>query len=1117
MFGWINDCTEALVISKFGLEKWHEIKQKAGCNVKDHGFVRHQYYPDSSTVKLVVAASEVLGIPVDGILEAFGQFFMEFVRSNGYENLLRCQGSTLRLWLSNLNALHDHLQSAMPGNSFVAPVFWCEDEDDDVNHDGSILLHYFSKRGSLLVPLVVGVVKEVAVYHFGVEVEMERLNMQDEDGSEFTTWRINAVNPNEQWKLTKEQVGQQAPVQPQEEENKETKEPLRCPFSGMSIPQGVVESLATSSSDSKCPVNQPLQGPLEEENLRLDWLQKVFPFHVLVDREFCILQVGSQLPALLSRPEEDICGSFLGDVLVISRPVLAGWNWPTLRKLADQTFFITPKDQHTPSRRGSSSSEKSVTLSSSCKFKGSMIDVNHDKVMFVLSPDAKNVSELAKMGLVFSDLPLHSFQRDAVFLGEHIASEVRSAHRLDKLSKRLENEKNLSNTLLYNMLPRTVADDLRAGRTVEPAHYENVTLFFSDVVGFTTICERLQPWDVVDLLNRLYSVMDYLATRFNLYKVETIGDAYMCCSGLPIPDEKHAENIANFAIAVKECVKHVRNPVDGKPIELRIGMHTGNCMAGVVGTLTPHYCLFGDMVNTTARHESTGQPGRIQCSSVLYGRLKHFSSFDTPQYEFTPRGLVAMKGKGEQYTYWLNGGTPDNSLANHEYIKNIYKEVGEMLDRKGKKRRYFRRASTASVVSGGSGSTGVIFDNVSVSKESTTSKTIETNTTAPIQSPEGSEASTEYLERSRNIEDDLNELADFLDEHGNAPELQYEDPEAMCNTSSWPNICWKENLSREDLVGGVHELLSRLLTRCIQNPDEDPPENMDVVDGQLYGFVHAISNLYVDKNRFHSWQHACHVVLGASYLMERAQEEGDQELGLDADPWLRFTVAFAGLIHDIKHLGVPNKQLESEGHPLCQVYENGSWQERQSKDIGLSIFVEEFPELSRMVLKGCPMFLRLVSLTVLATDVSSGEVQRKSREKFEWAFLKNSNCEDFGNSTAEKTEAALEHLTLIADVGHCAQKYETFLKWNRAFYEECLVCYLTGRGTDPRDGWFKGQIWFLENYVLPLAERCNKLVPQCGLKSGVERNLKTWRMQGQAWTDKMIEELHPDKDGNVSF
>ena len=197
MFGWINDCTESLVVSKFGLEKWHEIKKKAGCVVEDGAFIRHQYYSDESTVALVVAASEVLGLPVDGVLEAFGTYFMEFTRSNGYDNLLSCQGSNLRLWLSNLNALHDHLQSSLP-KGFVAPVFWCE---NDEGCSGAILLHYFSHRGSLLVPLVVGVVKEVARYHFDLNIQMEQMQTQGEDENKYTTWRITTENPEEQWKL----------------------------------------------------------------------------------------------------------------------------------------------------------------------------------------------------------------------------------------------------------------------------------------------------------------------------------------------------------------------------------------------------------------------------------------------------------------------------------------------------------------------------------------------------------------------------------------------------------------------------------------------------------------------------------------------------------------------------------------------------------------------------------------------------------------------------------------------------------------------------------------------------------------------------------------------------
>lgn len=130
------------------------------------------------------------------------------------------------------------------------------------------------------------------------------------------------------------------------------------------------------------------------------------------------------------------------------------------------------------------------------------------------------------MGLTLSDLPLSSFQRDAVFLGEHVAKEASRAHKLDKLTKELA-ERDLSNMLLESMLPKKVAEDLRQGKTVEPAFHDKVTLFFSDVVGFTSICNQVEPWDVIDMMNKLYTVMDFLASHFDLYKVETVGDAYM--------------------------------------------------------------------------------------------------------------------------------------------------------------------------------------------------------------------------------------------------------------------------------------------------------------------------------------------------------------------------------------------------------------------------------------------------------------------------------------------------------------------------------------------------------------------------------------------------------------
>jgi hypothetical protein len=119
-------------------------------------------------------------------------------------------------------------------------------------------------------------------------------------------------------------------------------------------------------------------------------------------------------------------------------------------------------------------------------------------------------------------------------------------------------------------------------------------------------------------------------------------------------------------------------------------------MSGVVGTMTPRYCLFGDMVNTTSRHESTGEPGKIQCSSATYERLTHFTPHPE-YYNFTPRGLVEMKGKGKLYTYWLDGAGSDNPSIGPAKLQSLRDEVQEMLDNKTwRKRRYFERRSTNS-------------------------------------------------------------------------------------------------------------------------------------------------------------------------------------------------------------------------------------------------------------------------------------------------------------------------------------------------------------------------------------------------------------------------------------
>ncbi|NWI86348.1 GUC2D cyclase, partial [Dromaius novaehollandiae] len=155
---------------------------------------------------------------------------------------------------------------------------------------------------------------------------------------------------------------------------------------------------------------------------------------------------------------------------------------------------------------------------------------------------------------------------------------------------------------------RSVAEALKMGTPVEPEYFEEVTLYFSDIVGFTTISAMSEPIEVVDLLNDLYTLFDAIIGSHDVYKVETIGDAYMVASGLPKRNgNRHAGEIANMSLDILSSVGTFKmRHMPEVPVRIRIGLHSGPCVAGVVGLTMPRYCLFGDTVNTASRMESTG-------------------------------------------------------------------------------------------------------------------------------------------------------------------------------------------------------------------------------------------------------------------------------------------------------------------------------------------------------------------------------------------------------------------------------------------------------------------------------------------------------------------------------
>ncbi len=230
---------------------------------------------------------------------------------------------------------------------------------------------------------------------------------------------------------------------------------------------------------------------------------------------------------------------------------------------------------------------------------------------------------------------------------ERIAWEIRERQKAEA-AIRLEREK--AEQLLLNILPEPIAATLKERNGTIAEGYEEVTILFADIVGFTQIAAQISPAELVTLLNQIFSHFDELCDRLGLEKIKTIGDNYMVAAGLPLPRPDHAEAIADMALAMRQATAILGEQLH-QPLSLRIGVNTGSVVAGVIGTKKFIYDLWGDAVNVASRMESQGIAGNIQVTEATYERLRD-------RYWLEERGTVEVKGRGAMRTYLLLGKRP---------------------------------------------------------------------------------------------------------------------------------------------------------------------------------------------------------------------------------------------------------------------------------------------------------------------------------------------------------------------------------------------------------------------------------------------------------------------------
>lgn len=212
-----------------------------------------------------------------------------------------------------------------------------------------------------------------------------------------------------------------------------------------------------------------------------------------------------------------------------------------------------------------------------------------------------------------------------------------------------ELERERSDRLLLNILPRAIAAELKANERVTPRFHESVTVMFADFEGFSRLTERIEPKSLIEQLDHFFGAFDAIAERHRLEKLKTVGDAYMCVGGLPATNRTHEVDACLAAMAFLDFMRRTnaqREKLRLPRWELRIGLHAGSVMAGVVGQRKFIYDIWGDAVNVAARLESAGEAGRVNVSDVVAGRLKSLM-------EFEPRGPVEVKNKAPINMHFL--------------------------------------------------------------------------------------------------------------------------------------------------------------------------------------------------------------------------------------------------------------------------------------------------------------------------------------------------------------------------------------------------------------------------------------------------------------------------------
>ncbi|XP_053616078.1 head-specific guanylate cyclase [Plodia interpunctella] len=493
------------------------------------------------------------------------------------ERAFKCLGTNLTEFLTTLDSVHDVLHDqddALRDETLeYEAAFVCT-----TSQEGKIELH-LTTESEPVAYLLVGSLKKIARMLYDTQTDI-RLTSYTNDPRRFR-YEINAV-PRQK--------------------------------SGDDVSQSVEAGTIASSSN------------VSDLKIGVASFCKAFPWHFVTDKRLELVQLGGGFMRLFGNYLATH-GSSLNTYFRLKRPRGVLLDFREILKRVNTPFMFCLKIP------GSASPAEGLEI------KGQMVFCpESDSLLFVGSPFLDGLEGLTGRGLFISDIPLHDATRDVILVGEQARAQDGLRRRMDKLkssieeaSKAVVNEREKNVSLLQLIFPPHIAKRLWLGEKIEAKSHDDVTMLFSDIVGFTSICATATPMMVIDMLENLYSMFDIFCEQLDVYKVETIGDAYCVASGLHKKIDTHAPQIAWMGLRMVEtCAQHRTH--EGDPIKMRIGLHTGTVLAGVVGKTMLKYCLFGHNVTLANKFESGSEPLKINVSPTTYEWLLKF-----PGFEMEPR------------------------------------------------------------------------------------------------------------------------------------------------------------------------------------------------------------------------------------------------------------------------------------------------------------------------------------------------------------------------------------------------------------------------------------------------------------------------------------------------